>query len=123
MKIPIIKYNNKFLNSMSWFMKIGGIAIWPYIVLRERYQDKQDNPYYANQTSRIINHESIHIKQQQELFLIPFYLWYFIEWFFKLFIYGKKAYYNISFEREAYTNENDLNYIKTRKWYSFLKHI
>ena len=37
MKTPIIKYSDKFLNSISWFMKVGGITLWPFVVLRERY--------------------------------------------------------------------------------------
>jgi len=33
------------------------------------------------------------------------------------------AYRNISFEREAYDNDDNLNYIKERKHYSWLKYI
>jgi len=121
MKIPIIKYNNKLLNSLSWFMSIGGITIFPWIILRERYRDHR---YYREKKAPIIiNHETIHIEQQKELLVIIFFLLYFTEWFIKLFIYGKKAYRNISFEREAYTNEDNLEYLKTRKRYSFLKYI
>jgi hypothetical protein len=119
MKTPIIKYSDKFLDSVSWFMKVGGITLWPYIVLRERLRD---NKYYANKAKTVINHESIHIKQQQELLIIPFYIWYLTEWFIRLFLKGK-AYRNISFEREAYTNQGNPDYLKTRKRYSFLKHI
>jgi len=122
MKTPIIKYNDKFLDRLSWFMKIGGITLWPYIVLRERYRD---NPYYANKAIITINHESIHIKQQQELLVVFFYIWYVLEFLVKLVKYWRVnlAYQNLSFEREAYTNQGDLDYLKTRKWYSFLKYI
>ena len=54
------------------------------------------------------NHEKIHGKQQIELLIIPFYLIYFIEWL-------AKGYYNISFELEAYDNQNNEKYLKTRK--------
>lgn len=118
MKTPIIKYSDKFLNSISWFMKIGGITLWPFIVLRERYSYS----HYLKEGARIINHESIHIKQQQELLIIPFYILYIGEYFIRLFMKGN-AYRNISFEREAYTNEGNLDYLKTRKWYSFLKYL
>lgn len=69
-----------------------------------------------------INHESIHSEQYKEMFWLPFLIWYGIEWLFKLFIYGdsRKAYRNISFEREAYANEKDLNYLKNRKKYNWL---
>lgn len=33
------------------------------------------------------------------------------------------AYHDISFEEEAYGNEKDLNYLKTRKHYAWLKYI
>jgi hypothetical protein len=120
MNIPKVKYSDKILNSLSWFMSIGGLTLWPYIILREKYRD---NKLYTKKVIITINHESIHIKQQQELLVLPFYLWYFIEWFLKLFIYGKRSYYEISFEREAYNNQDNLNYLKTRKWYSFLKYL
>jgi len=119
MKIPIIKYNDKFLNAFSWFMSIGGITLFPWIILREKYRD---NPRYEEHNIKVINHESIHIKQQMELLVIPFYVWYIIEWFIRLFFKGN-AYRNISFEKEAYENESNLEYLKTRKWYSFLKYL
>ena len=74
-----------------------------------------------NVTFRIINHEGIHTEQMKELTYLPFYILYLLEWIVKLFRYGKNSYKNISFEREAYTNESDLSYIQNRKRYSFLK--
>lgn len=118
MKTPIVKYSDKTLNRLSWFMKIGGITLWPFIILRERY-----NVPNANYSKRIVNHESIHIKQQEELLVIPFYILYVTEWFIKLFFYGKEAYYNISFEREAYANENDYEYLKNRRFWAWLKYL
>ena len=106
MKTPIIKYSDKTLDRLSWFMRIGGITLWPFVILREKYKGR---------AKRIINHESIHIKQQEELLIIPFYILYVTEWFIKLFFYGKEAYYNISFEREAYSNEYDFQYLESRK--------
>mgnify|MGYP003624425153 CR=1 FL=1 len=119
MKIPIVKYSDKFLNSISWFMKIGGVTLFPFIILREIYNTSD----YKNLAKKVINHESIHIKQQQEMLVIPFYLWYGIEWFIKLFIYGSKAYNNLSFEREAHVNENNPNYIIERKFWAWIKYL
>lgn len=75
--------------------------------------------------SYVINHERIHTAQQRELFFIPFYILYVMEWSVRLIQYRDldKAYRNISFEREAYTNGHDLTYLKTRKPFSFLKYI
>jgi len=114
MKTPIVKYSDKTLNRLSWFMKIGGITLWPFVILREKYKGR---------AKRIINHESIHIKQQEELLVIPFYILYVTEWFIKLFFYGKEAYYNISFEREAYANENNYKYLKNRRFWAWLKYL
>lgn len=78
-------------------------------------------------SQRMINHESIHTAQMRELFYIGFYLWYVLEWIVRIFQYGvtKKAYYNISFEREAYGNEYDADYLIKciRKRYEFLKYL
>ena len=121
MKTPIVKYSDKFLNKISILMNIGGITLWPFIVLREYYQGTTN--YWRSKRERIINHESIHIKQQEELLIIPFYVLYVLEWFIKLFFYGKQSYYNISFEREAYSNEHDKDYLKNRKRYRWIKRI
>lgn len=66
-------------------------------------------------------HESIHTAQMKEMLYLGFYLWYIIEWIIKLFIYGGNSYRNISFEREAYNNEDNPKYLETRKHYSWLK--
>lgn len=75
-------------------------------------------------TDRTLRHEKIHTKQIVELFVIFFYLFYILEWIVRLFMKGN-AYRNISFEREAYDNQNDLNYLKNRnfkyKWIKYLK--
>jgi hypothetical protein len=67
--------------------------------------------------------EKIHGKQQIEMGIIFFYIWYLLEWFFKLFKYGKQAYRNISFEREAYDNDMDFDYISQRKTFAWVDYI
>lgn len=85
--------------------------------------------YWARDVSWIdryvVNHERIHTMQQRELLFIPFYILYIIEWMVRLVMYGnrKKAYYNISFEREAYRHGHDLDYLKNRRLYSWLKYL
>ena len=56
---------------------------------------------------------------------IGFYLWYIIEYLIRLIIYRntKLAYRNISFEREAYQNQYNLDYLSNRKHYSWFKCI
>lgn len=73
----------------------------------------------------MINHEKIHSRQIIELLWIPFYLIYCFEWLIKLIYYrnGFEAYKNLSFEREAYKNQDNLSYLKKRKLFSFLKYL
>lgn len=73
-----------------------------------------------------LNHESIHTAQIKELGYVFFYMLYCLEWFCKLFVYGTsnhKAYRNISFEREAYNNEYDYDYLSKRKHYNWINLI
>lgn len=72
----------------------------------------------------ILNHELIHTLQMRELLYIPFYVLYLIEWLIKLIRYRNnyKAYRNISFEKEAYINQYNLNYQKERRKFTFLKY-
>jgi len=88
------------------------VTVYPFIILK--------NPQAKNDYI-LINHEKIHIRQQKELLWIGFFVWYLLEYLFKLIYYRNsyRAYKNISFEREAYRYENDLDYLKRRKWYAF----
>lgn len=93
-----------------------GIAIYPFVFLK-RQELRHD--------AVLINHEKIHLKQQIEMLLIPFYLFYVIEFLIRLYQYKnwRIAYGNISFEREAYNNESDFTYLKQRRFWSFLKYL
>lgn len=71
---------------------------------------------------RLINHERIHTRQMVEMLVVGFYLWYVIEWLIRLTMKGN-AYRNISFEREAYGNEGNLNYLKTRKFFAWTRYL
>ena len=72
-----------------------------------------------------INHELIHTAQGKELLWIFFYIWYGIEWLVRLIQYRdrKLAYCNISFEREAYSNQNNMDYLKTRSFWAFVNYL
>ena len=68
-----------------------------------------------------LNHEKIHTAQIKEMLYVFFYIWYAIEWLIRL--PKGNAYRSISFEREAYENDSDINYLKNRKHFAFLKYI
>ena len=93
-----------------------GLTFYPFVFLADK-DDKLNEVF--------INHEKIHIRQQLELLIVPFYLWYFTEYLIRLlqFRNRKKAYYAISFEREAYANEKDLAYLKSRSFWRFLRYV
>lgn len=79
----------------------------------------------ATISNRLINHEEIHSRQQKEMLVLPFFVWYAIEFLVRLVQYRnwKIAYHNISFEREAYANEYNLDYLTSRKhfaWFNYL---
>lgn len=96
--------------------KINGIALFPFIFIQ-----KEEYKY----DKVLINHEKIHLQQQKELLIFIFYLWYVIEfyyWFFRLKD-SYSAYRNIAFEKEAYAQENDMNYLKKRKLFQFFKYL
>lgn len=96
-----------------------GLTIFPFIFLKKSYFE--NNSELLNET---INHESIHIQQQKELLVLFFYLWYFIEFLIRrIFTNSDKAYETISFEKEAYENEKNPDYLKDRKFWAFIKYI
>ena len=103
---------NKFILARGF----NGVSIWPFIILKNK--QCKDDPV-------LINHEKIHLKQQAELLLVGFYLWYLIEYLIRILQYKNKtlAYRNISFEREAYKNELDMSYLATRSIWGFLDYL
>lgn len=74
---------------------------------------------------RIINHERIHDAQQRELLYILFYILYLLEYLVRLIQYRnhRKAYLNISFEREAYANDHDLRYLSRRRHFNSCRYL
>lgn len=102
-------------NSIIPFKGFIAVNLFGILFVRKEYKDK-----LSKQT---LNHEAIHTEQIKETLGILFYLIYLIEWFVKLFKYGKNSYRNISFEREAYDNENNLNYINSRKRFKWLYYL
>ena len=91
-----------------------GMALFPFILVR------QPNP-----GPTLLNHERIHLYQQAELGVLPFYVWYAIEYLIRRFQHPTHyaAYRNISFEREAYAHETNLSYLKSRRLWAFLNYL
>lgn len=126
-------------NRLIPFKGYLAITLYPFIFVRKATADR-----YSTVGN---NHEHIHAEQQKELLpvgvalaliaylsglglwallFLPVFLWLYVaEWLCKLYRYksSKKAYCNISFEREAYQNEKDLAYISSRRHFIWFKYI
>lgn len=115
------------------------MCVFPFIFVRKDAR---------NLTVKDINHEKIHLRQQLEMYIVGviltlilficglswwslfalpiFFIWYGVEWFLRWCAYGfnqNEAYHNISFEQEAYGNESNLDYLRTRKRFSWCKYL
>ncbi len=92
-----------------------GIALVVVVLVRKGYQP----------TQQFRNHEATHIRQQWELAVALFFLWYALEFLVRLVQYGSwmQAYRNISFEREAYRNQHNSDYLSHRRPYNWLKYL
>lgn len=77
---------------------------------------------YAELSGHTINHERIHTAQMLELLVLPFYFLYVTEWLYRVLFtkdrFSKRAYFNLSFEKEAYRNQQNKHYLKNRKLYA-----
>jgi len=93
-----------------------GLALFPFVFVKSRL-DKENAVF--------MNHEQVHLRQQLELLILPFFMVYFLEFFVRLIQFKNVdlAYRNISFEREAYANEKDLNYLKQRSFWEFFEYL
>ena len=78
-----------------------GLSLWPFIILKDDALKKS------------------------ELLILPFYLFYILEWLIRTILYldRYRAYQNISFEREAYANEKNPKYLAERRPFSFLDYL
>jgi hypothetical protein len=106
----------KFWPIVAKNLPANAMALFPFILFKkEKFKHDEE----------LINHEKIHLKQQLELLVLPFYFLYFLNYLFNLFKYKNHylAYFNICFEREAFHFEQDLTYLEKRKWYSWLKFL
>ena len=127
----------KSLKETYIFNKVRAIVIYPFCYHIKNFpKDK-------------INHENIHERQVLEVMKVSllllllaystgiiysflwltlsysYYLLYVLEYLMRLLQYKDKdlAYRNISFEREAYANQHNLDYLKTRTPFRWLKNF
>ena len=126
----------KLLDRLSIVINIGAMTVWPFIIARDELGAVH------------FNHESIHLRQQVEcmvfglggalalgLLVSPlagilgvvgayllFFLLYGIMWLVnRVRMSGPDAYRAIPFEKEAYENEGNLDYLGERKLFAWLR--
>lgn len=133
-----IRYNSWIARTFLWYgYETITLAAW----VCTKCRNKEEMP----QSTR--NHECTHARQWVECMLASgviiwalvlfanisawwfalvfgmFYILYVLEWLIKLPFYGKHAYRNISFEREAYECEQDNNYLENGDYFEWVKYI
>ena len=107
---------NKKLVKLITLDFASAITLWPFILLRSRS---------SLNDAVLLNHERIHLRQQAEMLLIFFYVLYLIEYVMGR-LKGKahyQSYREISFEREAFNHESDLEYLNKRQAYSSFRFL
>ncbi len=107
---------SKTLIKIITFNFARAMAIYPFILI---------SCHSYREDKVLLNHEKIHLKQQLEMLILFFYLWYFTEYLLRRiqFKTHQKAYENISFEREAFNKEKDLDFLKSRPFWNFTKYL
>ena len=106
---PLFIENSKIPVWLSYIapIHIGAITLGPIVICRGEMSET---------TKR---HETIHYQQYLELAFVGFIILYLGWWALNLIKgqHGDEAYFNIPFEKEAYQNHEDENYLENRNRY------
>ena len=112
----MVIYNSKLVNILNRVFKhrIRAIALWPFILV---FDDTHSDVLLA--------HENIHLRQQEELFVLGFYVvygYYHIKGLIKHKTYAK-AYRLNPFEMEAFDRQYETRYLKVRQPMSWRRYV
>ena len=79
----------------------------------------------GSMSPRVKRHETIHFQQQLEMLFVPQLVLYVAFWLLGVLKYrnGTVAYYENPFEREAYENDEDEGYLRSRPRFAWVRHI
>lgn len=107
MKLPVL---------VCKWLPANGMALFPFILVKK--------PDYKHDFE-LLNHEKIHLVQQIELLILPFYVFYLLNYLVNRFKFKNHfdAYYHIVFEKEAYKNEGDKTYLQKREWFAWISYL
>jgi hypothetical protein len=115
MSLPVFVENSKvpvWLSKISP-IEIGAISLGVFVFSRGT----------ISETTR--RHETIHYHQWRELAFLLFPILYGLFWLvgFARYRDGVKAYYAIPFEREAYVNDDNPDYLEKRPFWAWRKYL
>lgn len=118
------------------------MTVWPFVFVRKEYVNELKR---RGMWDTIMNHERIHGEQQVEMgavgifvaallvavgcgwwavAAVPMFFWWYVGEFVVRKIFGHgDAYRKIGFEREAYNNEDDLEYLTDRRPFEWVRWI
>lgn len=121
----IVQARNMRVIVNRWIPFPGFLAVnvlgWVFV----RHDFEQGKILSAEAYKQLLRHEYTHTLQMRELAYFGFYLWYVMEWIFRFVQHRnlRKAYRNLSFEREAYAHQHDRHYNAKRKPWAFLRYL
>ena len=100
---------------LPWLSR-RAMALYPFVIFRKK-SDRSDQV--------LVNHERIHLRQQAELLVLPFYALYVISYLYNLIgtLNHEQAYRKILFEQEAYAYQSDPGYLKVRRPFAFIQFL
>jgi len=110
---PIIIVSPRICKALSIFIEVGAITLYPFIISREPMSEVT------------LNHEKIHLKQQAEGLILGFYALYIFYWGMGIAkgLDSSEAYFEIPFEKEAYDNHHNQDYLKERKLFAWTSYL
>ena len=97
-------------------LHVNGITLFPFILIRTEHL--QADPVF-------LQHEHIHLRQQLEMGILPFYVAYLLHYAINRIkrMDHDTAYRNICFEREAYAQERTAGYLKKRSVWNWIHYL
>ena len=115
MKFPVFVENSRipvWLSKISP-IEIGAISLGLFVFSRNEMDET------------VRRHETIHYYQWKELGFVFFPILYGLFWLINVAkcLGGEQAYYEIPFEREAYSNEHDAHYLEKRPLWAWRKYL
>lgn len=93
--------------------KRPAFTVFPFIFVRRN----------TRITERLLNHQQTHLRQQLEMLIAFYFLWYAAEWLIRAAGHRSSASERISLEQEAHLNERNDDYFFERRPFAWLQYL